>query len=102
MCSVNGYTYYISKGKRGGGRVITCLRIVQETGYLLAIYDKAERDSVSENELDDMLADAGLQAINIPDFRADRYAATAPWVTLLLTVNYQFDFEGRSIDAHQE
>lgn len=48
------------KGKRGGGRVITCVRIVQETVYLLAIYDKAEWDSVSDNELDDMLDDAGL------------------------------------------
>lgn len=48
------------KGKRGGGRVITCVKIVQETVYLLAIYDKAERESVSDNELDDMLTDAGL------------------------------------------
>ncbi len=48
------------KGKRGGGRVITCVRIVQETVYLLAIYDKAERDTVSDNELDDMLHEAGL------------------------------------------
>jgi mRNA-degrading endonuclease RelE of RelBE toxin-antitoxin system len=48
------------KGKRGGGRVITCVKIVQETVYLLAIYDKAERDTVSDNELDNMLKEAGL------------------------------------------
>jgi mRNA-degrading endonuclease RelE of RelBE toxin-antitoxin system len=48
------------KGKRGGGRVITCVKIVQETVYLLAVYDKAERDSVSDAELNDMLAEAGL------------------------------------------
>ena len=49
------------KGKRGGGRVITCVKIVQETIYLLAIYDKSERDTVSDNELDNMLNEAGLK-----------------------------------------
>jgi len=48
------------KGKRGGGRVITCVKITQETVYLLAIYDKAERDTVSDQELDDMVSAAGL------------------------------------------
>ncbi len=48
------------KGKRGGGRVITCVKIVQETIYLLSIYDKSERESVSDNELDTMLDEAGL------------------------------------------
>ncbi|WP_317171803.1 type II toxin-antitoxin system RelE/ParE family toxin [Spirosoma validum] len=48
------------KGKRGGGRVITCVKVVQETVYLLAIYDKSERDTVSDTELDDMLSEAGL------------------------------------------
>lgn len=48
------------KGKRGGGRVITCVKVVQETVYLLAIYDKGERDTVSDNELDAMLNEAGL------------------------------------------
>ncbi len=48
------------KGKRGGGRVITCVKIVEETVYLLAIYDKAERNTISDNELDDMLTEAGL------------------------------------------
>lgn len=50
------------KGKRGGGRVITCVKVVKETVYLLAIYDKAERDTVTDNELDDMLNEAGLDA----------------------------------------
>ena len=48
------------KGKRGGGRVVTCVKIVQETIYLLSIYDKSERDSVSDKELDTMLDEAGL------------------------------------------
>ena len=48
------------KGKRGGGRVITCVKVVQETVYLLTIYDKAERDTVLDNELGDLLNEAGL------------------------------------------
>ena len=48
------------KGKRGGGRVITCVKVVQEVVYLLAIYDKVEQDTVSDTELDDMLNDAGF------------------------------------------
>jgi mRNA-degrading endonuclease RelE of RelBE toxin-antitoxin system len=48
------------KGKRSDGRVITCVKVVQETVYLLAIYDKAERDTISDNELDDMLTEVGL------------------------------------------
>ncbi len=48
------------KGKRGGGRVITCVKIVQETVYLLAVYDKSERDTLSYNELDTLLDAAGL------------------------------------------
>ncbi len=43
------------KGKRGGARVITCLKIVHSKIYLMAIYDKSERDSISEKELDGLL-----------------------------------------------
>ncbi len=52
------------KGKRGGGRVITCVKIVQETIYLLTIYDKADQDTVSDAQLDTMLTEAGLSAQN--------------------------------------
>ncbi len=48
------------KGKRGGRRVITCGKIVQETIYLLTIYDKADQDAVSDAQLDTTLAEAGL------------------------------------------
>ena len=48
------------KGKRGGGRVITCVKVVQETVYLLAIYDKAKQDTVSDSEIDNLLNEAGL------------------------------------------
>lgn len=39
------------KGKSGGARVITCIKIVQETIYLLTIYDKSEKENISSEEL---------------------------------------------------
>ena len=47
-------------GKRGGARVITCVKIVGEKIYLLTIYDKSERDSISDSERDDLLRENGL------------------------------------------
>jgi hypothetical protein len=46
-----------NQGKSGGSRVITCVRTVRDTLYLLDIYDKSERDSVSDEELDALLED---------------------------------------------
>jgi mRNA-degrading endonuclease RelE of RelBE toxin-antitoxin system len=48
------------KGKSGGSRVITCVKIVDDTLFLLSIYDKSEKSSISENELDDLLELAGI------------------------------------------
>jgi len=39
------------KGKSGGARVITYLKIEQSNVYLLSIYDKGERDTISDNEI---------------------------------------------------
>lgn len=44
-----------NKGKSGGSRVITCVRTEHDTLYLLDIYDKSERDSISDEELDALL-----------------------------------------------
>jgi len=48
------------KGKSGGARIITCVKIVHEYVYLLSIYDKSEKESISDKELDKMLKTAGL------------------------------------------
>ena len=45
----------VSKGKRGGARVITCVKIVGETVFLLSIYDKSEKEDLEEKELDKLL-----------------------------------------------
>ncbi len=43
------------KGKSGGARVITHIQIINETIYLLSIYDKSEKDSLMESEIDILL-----------------------------------------------
>ena len=43
------------KGKRGGARVITFLKTVHETVYLLSIYDKGEKDTISDNEIREII-----------------------------------------------
>lgn len=48
------------KGKSGGARVITCVKIINETIYLLTIYDKSEQENINDNELDQLLKQAGL------------------------------------------
>lgn len=39
------------KGKSGGGRVITCVKVIQGTVYLAAIYDKSEKSTLTDSEL---------------------------------------------------
>ncbi len=39
------------KGKSGGARVITHIKIVAETVYLVSIYDKSEKSNISDEEL---------------------------------------------------
>lgn len=48
------------KGKSGGSRVITCVKVVEQGVYLLTIYDKSEKESISDKELDEMHKIAGL------------------------------------------
>jgi hypothetical protein len=43
------------KGKSGGARIITHVYIVETTIYLLTIYDKSDKDNISDKELDEML-----------------------------------------------
>lgn len=43
------------KGKSGGARVITYIKLVDNDVYLISIYDKSEKDSISDKELKDIL-----------------------------------------------
>ena len=40
-----------NRGKSGGARVISCVKVVDEIVYLLAIYDKSEADTIAEEDL---------------------------------------------------
>ena len=44
-----------SGGKSGGGRVITCLKIEDDTIFFMSIFDKSEKSSLSDKELTELL-----------------------------------------------
>ncbi|MBZ0243002.1 MAG: type II toxin-antitoxin system RelE/ParE family toxin [Bacteroidales bacterium] len=44
-----------TKGKSGGTRVITHVITVREHVYLLAVFDKSEKDNISDKELQKLL-----------------------------------------------
>jgi hypothetical protein len=48
ICSKN-------KGKSGGARIITHFSILDATGYLLSIYDKSDKQTNSDKELQALL-----------------------------------------------
>ena len=43
------------KGKSGGARVITNIIITESVVYLLSIYDKSEKENLSDEELQELL-----------------------------------------------
>ena len=49
------------KGKRAGGRIISCVKVTAFKVFLLSIYDKSNQESVSDKELDMLLEIAGLK-----------------------------------------
>jgi hypothetical protein len=46
-----------NQGKSGGARVITLVQIIDDLVVLLSIYDKSEKDTVSDTELDNLIND---------------------------------------------
>jgi len=48
------------KGKSGGARVISCVKIVHDNVFLLKLYDKSEKETVDDKELTMLLEAAGL------------------------------------------
>lgn len=43
------------KGKSGGGRIITNFVVTDKTVYLLSIYDKSEKENLTDKELEVLL-----------------------------------------------
>lgn len=50
-----------NRGKSGGGRLVTCVKIHRETILLLAIYDKSEQENISDEDLQKRLAALGFE-----------------------------------------
>ena len=48
------------KGKSGGARVITCVKVIQEKVYLVSIYDKSQLDNLTREQISALLEEAGL------------------------------------------
>jgi hypothetical protein len=40
------------KGKSGGARVITYLKIIETTVYLASIFDRSDKSTITEKELE--------------------------------------------------
>jgi hypothetical protein len=49
------------KVKSGGARVITCVKIVQQTIFLLSIFDKSVSENISDKQLTEILKIARLK-----------------------------------------
>lgn len=47
-----------NRGKSGGSRVISYVQIIDDTVYLLKMYDKSEQSTISDNELDGLIEEA--------------------------------------------
>jgi mRNA-degrading endonuclease RelE of RelBE toxin-antitoxin system len=43
------------KGKRGGARIVTCVKVVDNFVYLLTIFSKSEKDNISVEELQELI-----------------------------------------------
>ena len=48
-------------GKSGGARAITCVKLVDDVIYLLAIYDKSDQATISDKTIDAILAIIGIK-----------------------------------------
>ena len=49
-----------NKGKRGSARAVTCVKIIEERVVMLALYDKAETATLTDDEIAQRLTNADL------------------------------------------
>ena len=48
------------KGKSGGARIISFVKVINTTVYLFSIYNKGDKDSISDKEIQEILKNEGL------------------------------------------
>ena len=46
-----------NKGKSGGARIISFVKIIDETVYFFSIYNKGDKDSISDKEIEELIKD---------------------------------------------
>lgn len=44
-----------NKGKSGGAKIISFVKIINETVYLLSIYSKGSKDNITDKEIEELL-----------------------------------------------
>lgn len=49
-----------NSGKSGGARIISYVKIVAATIFLVSIYDKSERETVTKKQIEEILKSSGL------------------------------------------
>jgi mRNA-degrading endonuclease RelE of RelBE toxin-antitoxin system len=47
-------------GKRGGARIITCVKFISSKLYLVSIFDKADKEAISKEAINLILKKSGL------------------------------------------
>ncbi|GAP71266.1 hypothetical protein SAMD00024442_1_86 [Candidatus Symbiothrix dinenymphae] len=57
-------------GKRGGARLITYIKIVEETLYLLSIYNKGAQDTITAKEITKLISDVNILCADAPQLIA--------------------------------
>jgi hypothetical protein len=48
------------KGKSGGARIMSFVKVIDTTVYLFSIYNKGDKDSISDKEIQEILKNEGL------------------------------------------
>ena len=43
------------KGKSGGARIITCVKVIATTVYLVSIFDKSKKENITNKELRELI-----------------------------------------------
>jgi mRNA-degrading endonuclease RelE of RelBE toxin-antitoxin system len=49
-----------NKGKSGGARIISCVKVIDKNVYLITIYSKGEKDNITEFEIQEILKSEGV------------------------------------------
>lgn len=49
-----------NKGKSGGARIISCVKVIEENVYLITIYSKGDKENITGKEIEELLKIEGV------------------------------------------